>query len=301
MIMTNVKRSTKFKYINVDTKYRDEPTHTIPTTSLANVNITLPEIIRDVTSLELCNAEVPITFYSISAALGNNYFQLIDMTVTPNVGILIDISDGEYDTTSITTAINDRLIYYGFPNLVYSVSNNHSVFTYTHSAAKPSTIQLAFNVNLDGTTDNDVFSFKRKLGWALGFRGKSYPIIVTPIVLTKTITSTQFIDLTGLKYIYLAIDEYGKGTQNTFISNYNISLVGKNIIGKLCLNKRDYPFGINTVQPFNAAIGSLLSERRVYNGKIDMQRINVVLMDDIGNPIDLNGHEFSFCIMLEHE
>lgn len=309
MIMTNVSKPTKPMYINIDTKYRDENTRSIGATSLANCNITLPEVINDVTSMFVYNAELPITFYSISAALGNHFFQVINMDTTPNVGTLIDISDGEYTATTMTTAINNRLSAFGYKNLEYSVvDNQYSKFKYTKYTGAASTtyssaniIKIKFNVNKDGTADNDIYSFKRKLGWALGFRGKEYTLQVSSTVTTKDVTSTQYIDLTGLKYIYLAIDEFGKGTQKTFISNYNISLLHKNIIAKLCLNKRTYPFGIDVVQPFSHAQGNLLSEQRMYNGKIDIQRLNVLLMDDIGNPIDLNGHDFSFCIMLEHE
>jgi hypothetical protein len=312
MIMTNVSKQTRPMYINIDTKYRDENTRTIGKTSLANCNITLPEVINDVTSMFVYNAEVPITFYSISSALGNHFFQVINMDSIPNVGTLIDISDGEYTPLLLTTTINSRLDTLGYTNLRYSVvDNKYSQFTYTkYTGTSPSystanNIKIKFNVNKDGTADNDIYSFKRKIGWAFGFRGKEYTLqlspLLTPPINIASVTSTQYIDLTGLKYIYLAIDEFGKGTQKTFISNYNISLLHKNIIAKLCLNKRTYPFGIDIVQPFSNALGNLLSEQRLYNGKIDIQRLNVVLMDDIGNPIDLNGHDFSFCLVLEHE
>ena len=68
MVMTNVQREIKRKYVNIDTKFRDEYNNS----SLANYTITLPERITNVQSIMVCNAEIPLTYYNISTNLGNN-------------------------------------------------------------------------------------------------------------------------------------------------------------------------------------------------------------------------------------
>jgi hypothetical protein len=157
---------------------------------------------------------------------------------------------------------------------------------------------VKFDVNSDGTVDK--YNFKNKLGWMLGFRKTEYNMINLPTVpVVRSHVSEQFVDLTGLKYIYLVIDDFGKGGQNSFICNYNQSLISKNIIAKITFNKQYYPFG--SVLPVSHANGYMLSDKRIYSGKIDLQKMNIQLIDEIGNVIDLNGHDFSFCMIVEHE
>jgi len=44
-----------------------------------------------------------------------------------------------------------------------------------------------------------------------------------------------------------------------------------------------------------------LSDLRTYNGKIDIQKLNVQLIDENGNTVNMNGCDFSFCLELMHE
>jgi hypothetical protein len=94
MVMTNVTRHSKFTFINIDTKYRDNLDNLI---SPANYNITLPERVNDVKSVMVCNAEIPMTFYNISASLGNNYFKIVTgSSSTGSPSSVVKIPNGEY-------------------------------------------------------------------------------------------------------------------------------------------------------------------------------------------------------------
>ena len=68
MVMTNVTKAPKIKYVNIDTKFRDEYNSNITT----DYTITLPERITDVRSISVTNVEVPNTFFNISDNIGNN-------------------------------------------------------------------------------------------------------------------------------------------------------------------------------------------------------------------------------------
>jgi hypothetical protein len=77
------------------------------------------------------------------------------------------------------------------------------------------------------------------------------------------------------------------------------SLIRKNILAKITLNRTT--FGYGTVLPANNYNGYLLTDRRNYTGKVDLQKLNVQLVDDTGTPVDLNGLDFSFCLEVEQE
>jgi hypothetical protein len=286
MVMTNVTKPSKRKYINIDTKFRDDYQLYEPN-SIANFNVTLPERITEVKNMIVCNAEIPMSFYNISPELGNNYFKIINTATSASV--MVEISAGNYDGTGLANTINASIQAKALPfrNLSFSIANNHSVFSVSTGSLK-----VEFDVNSDGSLDK--FNFKRKLGWLLGFRNISYTVSFA-----TSITSENFADLTGLRYVYLVIDEFGKGNQNSFLGPLPSSLVKKNILAKIMFNKTTFPFG--TVIPANNFNGYLLTDRRSYTGKIDIQKLNVQLVDDVGNPVNLNGLDFSFCLEVEHE
>lgn len=275
MVMTNVKKQSKTKFINIDTRFRDEYNY-LQTT---NYNITLPERIPDVVTMTLKSVEIPISFYNISSNIGNNCFNItIGGTTT-----LITIPDGNYDNTTLKSAINTALTGY---SLIYNFSNSNSTFN-TGSGS----ITINFAVGSTGATDK--YNIKSKLGWILGFRNISYTIT------TAVTTSESFIDLNGPRYLYLAIDEFNKGNQYSFVSPLYTSLINKNIIARISLDNNNHGFG--KIMPANYSNGLLVSDCRNYTGKIDLLKLNVQLLDENGKNISLNGLDFSFCLEVEHE
>ena len=40
---------------------------------------------------------------------------------------------------------------------------------------------------------------------------------------------------------------------------------------------------------------------RTYNGKIDLQKLNVKIIDDSGKIVNLQGQDVSFCLKIEYE
>jgi hypothetical protein len=142
----------------------------------------------------------------------------------------------------------------------------------------------------------------------MGFRKPSYYIYYTysdnPAAGTGPVgqpltTSESTIDLNGPRYLYLAIEEFGKGNQKSFLSPIATSFINKNIIARISLDKTFYPYG--SILVANKVNGYLLSDNRSYTGKIDLMKLNIQLLSEIGNPISLNDYDFSFCLEVEHE
>jgi hypothetical protein len=275
MVMSNVIKQSKTKYINIDTRFRDEYNYL----STANYNVTLPERITDVTRLSLTSIEIPMSFYNISANLGNNYFTITSSGTTNT----ITIPDSNYTISTLKTAINSSLSIY---DLSYNFSDSNS----TLNTGRGSVV-VNFAVSSSGS--NDKYNIKSKLGWILGFRNISYTV-------TRSVTKSEaFYDLNGPRYLYLAIDEFNKGNQHSFISPLYNSLINKNIIARITLNTANHGFG--TILPANLTNGLLVSDLRSYTGKIDLLKMNAQLLDENGNNVALNGLDFSFCLAVEHE
>jgi len=284
MVMTNVHKPLKTKFINIDTKFRDDYNYT----QTANYNISLPERINEVKTMAVKSIEIPMTFYNISSSLGNNYFKVTDNSYN-NLAQVLTIPDGQYTSAEIASAITAAINSAShITDLSFTLTGNQSRF-YTNN----STFTLEFDIDQYGGMDKYNFNFK--LGWLLGFRKPNYVINKRAV----SMTSESFVDLTSPRYLFLAIDEFNKGNQSSFISPLSSSLINKNIIARITLDKTMYPFG--TIFPATEYGGYLISDARSYTGKIDLQKLNIQLLSENGSVIQLNGADFSFCLEVEHE
>jgi len=279
MVMTNVTKQTKVKYVNIDTRFRDEYNYL----STVNYNLTLPQRITDVKTMTLTAIEIPMSIYNISSNIGNNCFSV--QTSSPSSTSIITIPDGYYTIDTLKTAINNALSTY---NLTYNYLGLNSQFSLINAGTS---ITINFDITKSGT--NDKYNVKSKLGWILGFRNITY-------VITRTVTTSEsFIDLNGPRYLYVALDEYNKGNQFSFVSPLYTSLINKNIIARISLDTATHPYG--KILPANLTNGLLVSDTRSYTGKIDLLKLNLQLLDENGNNVNLNGLDFSFCLAVEHE
>jgi len=127
----------------------------------------------------------------------------------------------------------------------------------------------------------------------LGFRNINYTVN------SSGITAEALPDVFGTKYLYLAIDEFSHGNQRSFISPLPNSFINKNIAARISIDS--IAFGFNNLITANRANGTMVSDKRQYSGKIDLQKLNVQILDEYGNPVSLNGLDFSFCMEVEHE
>jgi hypothetical protein len=283
MIMSNVHKSEKTKLINIDTKFREEYNYL----QTANYNISLPERITEVKSLTVTNVEIPISYYNISANLGNNTFTITNPS--NNASKTLTIPDGQYSTGSqLQTAITNVIgtLSSPFTNLTYIYNPSGSIFK-TNSGA----LNISFAVDPSGNIDK--YNVKYKLGWLLGYRNVNYSIT------TSNTVSESFVDLNGPRYLYLALEEYNKGNQKSFITPLFNSMINKNIIARISMDPVSH--GYQSILPANMFNGLLKSDNRNYTGKIDIQKLNVQLLNEIGNPINLNGMDFSFFMEVVHE
>ena len=287
MVMTNVSQPTRKKYINIDSRNLD-----VSGNSIANYTITLPERINNVKSIMVCNAEVPISYYNVSSNLGNNSFGVYDVNYGYSGSVVV--SNGNYTSSTLVTEINSKLTALGnnFDDLSFNVYNNF-VTSSVKSTSPAVTKGINVNFAVNSSNEFDKYNFKAKLGWLLGFRDTSYNITST----TKTAEALP--DLNGPRYLYLVVDEFTKGNQSSFLAINTRSQIQGNILARITMNRTTFGFG--NILPANNFNGYLLTDRRSYNGRVDLQKLKIQLTDEYGIPVDLNGSGFSFCLEVEYE
>jgi hypothetical protein len=152
-------------------------------------------------------------------------------------------------------------------------------------------LAIYFTVDASGNTIRA--NTKSNLGWLLGFRKTSY------VLKNTALTAEGLVDLNGPRYVYLAVDEFTRGNQSSFVSPLQKSLINKNTIARIAMDNSFYPFG--TIMMANQMTGALISDKRSYTGKIDILKLNVQLLDEYGRNLNLNGMDFSFCLEVVHE
>jgi len=283
MVMTNVHKQPKQKYVNLDTRFRDD----FQMSNLINYNITLPERINEVRTISISNIEIPVTFYNISENFGNNTFTIV---VSNANSYSVIIPDGNYDVAGITTAINAQIIKSGVSNVQFSVKGNNSVF----NNISDQSIVIDFSINSKGESNNSRLKFT--LGGILGFSYAQYILNTN----SPTLTSTGVINLNTLKYAYVIIDDFsGKGSPSTFSTYLQNSSLSRNILARIQIDTNGFPYGSTLMA--NISGGLLTANIRNYIGKIALQRFNVQLVNEIGTIIDLNGQDISLSLVVDYE
>ena len=287
MVMTNVMKEGKTKYINIDTRFKDD----YETNNLSKQNVTLPERYTDVRNISVVSAEIPMSYFNISSALGNNAFKIIEDAIEE----IVVVPDGEYTSTSLVSMINGLILSHN----EISINNNTTI---THTDNSHGHTQAVFDFSVDASGNRSRFGFKSSLGWLLGFRTPTFTFTGTELTnyINNGLTSSAIANLSGPRYLYLVVDEFtSSGNQSSFVSPLPNSLINKNILARISVSKQDYPFG--SILPANLSNGLLMTDVRSYTGKVDIQKLNVQLVNEFGNVIDLNGDDFSFCLKIEHE
>ena len=294
MVMTNVQKQDKVKYVNVDSKFKDEYFDNVNENknadllanqlSLSTFTMTLPEKISDVKSITVKSAEIPKSYYNVSTHLGNNYMKV--KKVSNKVEELIIVPDGQYDLQSLQNKLNLLLtVNAGFSDInIQLTADSNTTIT--------SSVDYIFNFGINAEGEHDKYRFRNKLGYMLGFRNATYNVEST------TVASESLPNINSTKYIYLAFEEFNKNKQNSFTTPLSKSLINNNILARMTVNNNATTFGDLIVT--NPSNGNLISDKRSYNGTVDLQRIKVSLLDENGNPLALNGLDYSFCLEIEH-
>ena len=315
MIIKNVHKPEKTKYLTIDTRFRDQ----YDTNLLANYTITLPERVNSVKSMKALQLEMPLSYHNISASLGNNSFQLLNENAVPNETKVIALDDKFYATSDSATEVANKLATTSFPawlktNITITLETTGKI-TFTNS--NPFDVTIIFD-NVDCTGGNAPTgglskreSLMSKLGWLLGFRLPSYTIPKKVGVVNGTLTGEAIADFSGIPYFYLIVDEFKNSNPHSFLGLSRTSqLSSQQILARITVDTSSYNVGVSGATagsgtgPQIMAVGdndNMVSDTRTYGELVDIQKMNVRIVDQFGRIMNLNGLDFSFCLELKHE
>ena len=287
MVMTNVQTESKTKYVNIDTRFQEE----YNMQHYADVTFKLPQQISNVKSIKVTNVEIPASFYPFSLRRKNTYFKIVNKTSSSTK--IIKIDDRFYDKLNIISAITEQLI---------DLTNDIQVRIYTdiRDISYGDTCKVEFKnnssnsyiiyFNVDENGNLDKYNLKSKLGWCLGFREPMYELAST----NSKIVSEGIINVNPFCYLYVSLDDFHSHNPNSFIAPSVQSYMNSNILARVSLDPTTYSFGGLIVA--SQRCGKLLSDTRTYEGKNDIQKIRIQILDEFGVVVDLNKMDFSFAL-----
>lgn len=299
MIMSGVNPDIKTKYININTAFNNNLNDTMMCDNLS-YEIDLQENTNNILTCKVESVELPISFYNISNALENNYFKVDTYNNGSYVSsTTITLTEGNYTLVGLESEINNQLTNNLSGNM--QVVFNQGVKLLFHEAAA-TTRHYILHFAIDKNGNSDKYNFKSKLGYVLGFNKPSYDTSATTTTHSgnKSIVAENIYNINNPQICYLVIDDFlVNGRQNSFQTFLTRSQNNNNIIAKIVIDKKNYDFG--SIMPANSANGLLVSDKRHYNGKSDIRKMKIFLLDDYGRKVDLNGVNFSFTLKVEHQ
>jgi len=289
-VINPIKKRTVKKILNIDSRFRDN----YYSTSSTNYNIILPTNFNDVLEMQLLSIEIPQTYYNISKQYGNNFFTII----VDGVAEVVNIPEGNYDPTTITSIINHELINLGgdFANVVFTCNyiNFTTISTGTgqilvgfngnQSQGDAATLELNFQADKFGVDDRFT-PLPLKFGWLLGFRNGIY-------INNVNYVSEGIFDFTGPRYFYLVVDDYNNSVINNFYGAFNSSVLNKNILARI---SSQVNLGTNILEQNNIRN---ITPAREYMGPINLNNLTIQLLDEFGRIVNLNNMDFSFSLQL---
>jgi hypothetical protein len=142
-----------------------------------------------------------------------------------------------------------------------------------------------FEINFDTNSpepsySGDVFDIKKlkypNLGYYLGYRKLNY--ISTIEDTERVIRPEKIFNTLGDNYIFIRINDWG-----------SLDFFGSKIFGKVLLTS-----GMG-----NPKLDEYVSKEYKFKQPINIQKLDVELVDYLGNTVDMNGFEFSFTLELK--
>ena len=304
-------RKTITKILTIDSRFRNN--YDITTSTKYEVSLQYP--LLNVIEMKLSELELPTTYYPINKNYENDYFWIKYIENDETKYVYIYINEGNYYHDNLISEINTffNQNFIGL-NLVYNLNFNNlggiGVGTGTVTLSTTNSTISEFDINFYGKkltedVDGDYNSshivtdplliknyydsysnieYKQRFGWMIGFRKSSYKN-------NNTYTSEGVLDLLGPRYFYLILDDQNNASNINFFSNSEKTLIKGNVIARITL--KSFIFSIHTQGDFK-----VFTEPRYYYGPVNIDKMTILMIDEYGREVDLNGMDFSFTLSL---
>lgn len=272
-------RDTVTKIVNIDSKFRRQYYQT----EASDFHVTLNAPVKNVVKMSLNAMELPHSIFPISRDLGNNTFEIRD--VSENEFSKIEIPNGSYSYDAIVSILTKYIRQLGGVYADYQVGHseepiNARIIIRSSTDGSGNNFELRF---FDGTNpDQNIMS---TLGWILGFRLNFYKG-------NSVYVGEGLYNGGGVHYLLFRIDDFNKNTNDHFISNYSQSILKDNILARIQLKVSTFNVNFHTNS-------NLISNTREYFGPVSIEKMRIQLLNEYGQLVNLNNMDFSFVLELE--
>jgi hypothetical protein len=249
--------------INVDSRFRNKELYPNP----GKFTLKLDQPIKDILYIRLSSTEIPNVYYTFSQARLNTTFSIkVGCTTT-----IVCIEDGFYEAAQLLNTINTKL--------------PEGISIHLNLVNGIITIESSYQFSIDFSNDGKY----KSLGYHLGFRGNVYTAVFNANTTMYYLTSESLLDIIGDNYLFLRINDYGK-MYNFYKSTNNYNEILDNYIGKIILsvNKTDKNFDNN----------NFITKKHIFKQPANISKLNIELLDPIGNIINTNSIDYSFTLEL---
>jgi hypothetical protein len=297
-----LKTRTITKYLNIDTRFRDNLT----TTSSSNFTVNLPDRLTKVVSMQVSSFEFPICFYAVSESYGNNFLNITvisqlsptDSIVTTHKTIIIP--DGNYNGADFIDKINSIMAPKNedgtpvhdcdpYNNVQFRLdvsetgSGTGKVILETVGSLAYTIKEIQMDFTLDKNRNPDNIETSAKIGWNIGFVNRKYKGKTNYI-------SEAIIEPATIRYIYLVVDDFNNSVNNHFISAFNKYVFSPNILARITIKGTYFSLLMET---------DIITEPRRFFGPVDIQKLHIQVYDDHGRILDMNNSNFSFVLNIK--
>jgi len=282
-MLNPVQTRTLRQSVSIDTRFRENPY----TTQSSDFAVSIPNKIKKVVSMQLSSIEFSFdSLYNISSSLKNNYLymEVSSSEEEESFTSMFFLPDGRYTIEKLLHTLN-----------MFLKEKEETPFTSIHILLDPfgsgricietsdeniTDISLDFSIDENGHSDKNTTDYFCKLGRMLGFTRRKYSGKIC--YLSETAVNLNL----GFSYVFLSIDDFQNNAPPSFISVFQNNKMPNSILARIKIpTNRE-----NKI--------TFISEPRKYFGPIDLTRIQIRLLDDYGRIIDMNGADYSFCLLV---
>ena len=305
-------KNTTSTLLNINTKFRTNFYNTTATDFVLD----LPEEFKNVVSITVVSVQVPNSNYTFCSSYGTNEFtvELFDLSANntaPASGALketkvIKIKEGIYTGAILQDYLNTNVFSEGELKRIGckydGISRKFRFFRdfrkdISGGTPEPSNPNIRHAFNLDFRLNEDKNRpIQLNMGWILGYRQQYYNweqdyVDASGInfKLDQGYNPEAVYDNLGSRYFILCIDDFNKNYSNTLSSPFSESVFNnETAIAKVPNN----PNSVNFDDIF-------YQSRRNYFGPVNIKKLKIQLLDELGRVVDLNNNDFSFSIQIE--
>ena len=307
-------KNTTSTLLNINTKFRNN----FYQTSATDFVLDLPEEFKNVVSITVVSVQVPNSNYTFCSSYGTNEFTIETFDISANnLGggavpgpnpqtHVIKIKEGIYTGPILQDYLNTSVFSDGDLKRVGckydGISRKFRFFRDLRNIADggiPDDVagnkKYAFNIDFRLNEDKSR-PIQMNMGWILGYRQQYYNweedyTDASGVNFTQDqgYNPEAVYDNLGSRYFILCIDDFNKNYSNTLSSPFSESVFNnETAIAKVPNN----PNSINFDDIF-------YQSRRNYFGPVNIKKIKIQLLDELGRVVDLNNNDFSFSIQIE--